>query len=161
MRNLAAKIQILDKQINSFGGIFYVISQFRSSGQAALIDKTLGVKGINTKFSYSNVVENLTSVFLSGGEPPVHVFLRRARLPAGGAAHTRAGQAVNSVRQLRLSLHPDQRLGEQLMPAPLKKPVSEAAHPNLASTEGTSARPYATRRRLQGVFAEIWEYEIC
>ena len=68
VRNMAAKIQILDKQINSFGGIFYIISQFRSSGQAALIDKTLGVKGINTKFSYSNVVENLTSVFLSGGE---------------------------------------------------------------------------------------------
>lgn len=65
---MAAKIQILDKQINSFGGIFYVISQFRSSGQAALIDKTLGVKGINTKFSYSNVVENLTSIFVSGGE---------------------------------------------------------------------------------------------
>ena len=65
---MAAKIQILDKQINSFGGIFYVISQFRSSGQAALIDKTLGVKGISTKFSYSNVVENLTSIFVSGGE---------------------------------------------------------------------------------------------
>ena len=65
---MAAKIQIFDKQVNSFGGIFYIISQFRSSGQAALIDKTLGVKGINTKFSYSNVVENLTSVFLSGGE---------------------------------------------------------------------------------------------
>ena len=65
---MAAKIQILDKQINSFGGIFYIISQFRSSGQAALIDKTLGVKGINTKLSYSNVVENLTSIFVSGGE---------------------------------------------------------------------------------------------
>ena len=47
------------------------------------------------------------------GEPLVHVFLRRARLPACGAAHARAGQAVHPVRLLRLSLHPDQRLGEQ------------------------------------------------
>ena len=36
---MSAKVQILDKQINSFGGIFYVISQFRSSSQAALIDR--------------------------------------------------------------------------------------------------------------------------
>ena len=74
------KIQLLDKQINSFGGIFFVISQFRSSGQAALIDKTLGVKGINTKFSYSNVVENLASVFVSGGEvlEDVNIFRQKA-----------------------------------------------------------------------------------
>jgi hypothetical protein len=66
VRNTAAKIQILDKQINSFDGIFYVISQFRSTGQTNLIDKTLGVKGISKKFSFPNVVENLTSVFVSG-----------------------------------------------------------------------------------------------
>ncbi len=45
------------------------------------------------------------------GEPPVHGLLRRARLPACGAAHARAGQAVHPVRQLHLSLHPNQRLG--------------------------------------------------
>ena len=33
-----------------------------------MIDKTLGIKGINTRYSYSNVIENLTSVFVSGGE---------------------------------------------------------------------------------------------
>ena len=65
---MSAKVQILDKRINSFGGIFYVFSQFRSSGQAALIDKSLGAKGINTKYSYSDVVGNLASVFVSGGE---------------------------------------------------------------------------------------------
>jgi hypothetical protein len=36
---MAAKIQILDKQINSSGGLFYVISQFRSSSQASPITK--------------------------------------------------------------------------------------------------------------------------
>ena len=99
VRNTAAKIQILDKQINSFGGIFYVISQFCSSGQAALIDKTLGVKGINTKFAYSDVVENLMSVFVSGGEvlEDVNFFRKEAfkanpdyrKLPSLGKAHRR------------------------------------------------------------------------
>ena len=33
-----------------------------------MVDNTLGSKGINTRYSYSNVTENLTSVFVSGGE---------------------------------------------------------------------------------------------
>ena len=65
---MAAKIQIINDRINSFGGIFFIIDQFRSSGLAALVDKILGIKGINTRYSYSNVIENLTSVFVSGGE---------------------------------------------------------------------------------------------
>ena len=68
VRNMTAKIQIKNDRINSFGGIFFIIDQFRSSGLAALVDKILGIKGINTRYSYSNVIENLTSVFVSGGE---------------------------------------------------------------------------------------------
>ena len=68
VRNMAAKIQIKNDRINSFGGIFFIIDQFRSSGLAAVADNTLGAKGINTRYSYSNVIENLTSVFASGGE---------------------------------------------------------------------------------------------
>ena len=33
-----------------------------------MADNTLGAKGINMRYSYSNVIENLTSVFVSGGE---------------------------------------------------------------------------------------------
>ena len=68
VRNMAAKIQIKNDRINSFGGIFFIIDHFRSSGLAALVDKTMGIKGINTRYSYSNVIVNLTSVFVSGGE---------------------------------------------------------------------------------------------
>ena len=68
VRNMAAIIQIKNDRINSFGGIFFIIDQFRSSGLAALVDKILGINGINTRYSYSNVIENLTSVFVSGGE---------------------------------------------------------------------------------------------
>ena len=65
---MAANVQIKNDRINSFGGISFIIDQCRSSGHAALVDKTLGIKEINTRYSYSNVIENLTSVFVSGGE---------------------------------------------------------------------------------------------
>ena len=41
--NMAAKILIKNERINSFGGIFFIIDQFRSSGLAALVVKTLGI----------------------------------------------------------------------------------------------------------------------
>ena len=65
---MSAKVQILDKRINSFGGIFYAIDQYRSSGLAALIDNMLNTKGINTKYSHSDVIGNLMTVLVSGGE---------------------------------------------------------------------------------------------
>ncbi len=65
---MTAKIQIKNDRINSFGGIFFAIDQFRASGLAQLIDNVLGVKGLNSKYKYSNIVENLTSVYMSGGE---------------------------------------------------------------------------------------------
>ena len=65
---MTAKIQIKNDRINSFGGFFFIIDQFRSSGLAALVDKILVIKWITTRYSYSNVIENLTSVFVSGGE---------------------------------------------------------------------------------------------
>ena len=42
---MAAKIQIKSDRINSLGGFFFIIDHFRSSGLAALVDKTLGIKG--------------------------------------------------------------------------------------------------------------------
>lgn len=42
---MGAKVLILDKRINSFGGIFFAIDQYRASGFASLSDKTLGTKG--------------------------------------------------------------------------------------------------------------------
>ncbi len=65
---MAAKIQIKNDGIHSFGGLFFIIDQFRASGLAQLVDNTLDVNGLNSKYKYSNIVENLTSVYMSGGE---------------------------------------------------------------------------------------------
>ena len=78
-------------RINSFGGIFFIIDQFRSSGLAALVDKILGIKGINTRYSYSNVIENLTSVFVSGAEVLAPKTLRKEIARIGKTVWKRNG----------------------------------------------------------------------
>ena len=65
---MAAKIQIKNDTLNSFGGIFFAIDQFRASHLAELINNTLGSKRLNARFKYSDTLKNLASVFLSGGE---------------------------------------------------------------------------------------------
>lgn len=42
---MAAKIQIKNDRINSIGGFFFIINQFRSSELAALVNKTMGFHG--------------------------------------------------------------------------------------------------------------------
>jgi hypothetical protein len=65
---MAAKIQIKNDTINSFGGIFFGIDQFRASRLAKLVNNTLGSKGLNARFKFSDTLENMASIFLSGGE---------------------------------------------------------------------------------------------
>ncbi len=65
---MAAKIQLNFGKIGTFGGIFSTIDAFRKAGLSNLIDNTLGNKGINTKYAYSHIVENLMSTYLCGGE---------------------------------------------------------------------------------------------
>ena len=65
---MTAKIQIKNDTINSFGGIFFAIDQFRASRLAKLVNNTLGSKGLNARFKFSDTLENMASIFLSGGE---------------------------------------------------------------------------------------------
>ena len=77
---MAAKVQIKDDRINSFGGIFFVLDQFRASRLARMIDNTLGDKGLNARFKFSDTIGNLASIFLSGGEvlEDVNLFRQEA-----------------------------------------------------------------------------------
>ena len=65
---MVAKVQIKNDRVSSFGGIFFAIDQFRASGLAQLVNKTLGNKGLNAKYKYSDIIEGLVSIYLSGGE---------------------------------------------------------------------------------------------
>ena len=68
MTNMTAKVQIKNDRINCFGGIFFAIDQFRASRLAKLVNNTLGSKGLNARFKFSDILENMASIFLSGGE---------------------------------------------------------------------------------------------
>ena len=65
---MTAKVQIKNDRINCFGGIFFAIDQFRASRLAKLVNNTLGSKGLNARFKFSDILENMASIFLSGGE---------------------------------------------------------------------------------------------
>ncbi len=66
--DVAAKIQLNFRKIGTFGWIFSTIDAFRKERHSNLIDNTLGDKWINTKYTYSYIVENLMSTHLCGGE---------------------------------------------------------------------------------------------
>lgn len=64
---MGAKIQIKNDSIHNFGGFFFCIDHFRKAGLADVIDNTLGIRGIFATYSYSEIVETLMSIYLTGG----------------------------------------------------------------------------------------------
>ncbi|MBP5535366.1 MAG: hypothetical protein J6X62_01095 [Bacteroidales bacterium] len=64
---MGAKVQIKNDSINNFGGFYFCIDHFRRSGLADIIDNTLVIRGILAQYSYSEIVETLMSIYLTGG----------------------------------------------------------------------------------------------
>ena len=63
-----AKIEKSKQKINPFGGINFVISEIKKSGILELVDNQLGKRASQAKYSYSDLMLNLWSVFLCGGD---------------------------------------------------------------------------------------------
>lgn len=62
------KIQKLATTISPFAGISFVNHSFNQIGLTQLIDKELGSRVKTVGYSYSDIIRNLTNVFLSGGD---------------------------------------------------------------------------------------------
>ncbi|MBE9481067.1 MAG: IS1380 family transposase [Bacteroidetes bacterium] len=62
------KIQKIDKTISPFAGISFVNDYFEKTGLSQLIDKELGSRVKLFGYQYSDIIKNLTNVFLSGGD---------------------------------------------------------------------------------------------
>ena len=62
------KIQKIDKTISPFAGISFVNNYFEKAELGQLIDRELGDRVSLYGYQYSDIIKNLTNVFLSGGD---------------------------------------------------------------------------------------------
>ena len=62
------KIQKYVNSVSPFSGISFVNESFNKVGLSQLIDSELGKRVKYTGYSYSEIIRNLTNVFLSGGD---------------------------------------------------------------------------------------------
>lgn len=62
------KVQKLKTSVNPFSGISFVNHSFNKSGLSELIDTELGRRVKTVGYSYSDIIRNITNVFLSGGD---------------------------------------------------------------------------------------------
>jgi len=62
------KVQNFKKTINPFSGISFVNNEFNKIGLSELIDKELGMRVKTIGYQYSEIIRNLTNVYLSGGD---------------------------------------------------------------------------------------------
>lgn len=65
---MAIKVQKFSDTVNPFSGISFVNDNFNKIGMSQLIDNELGSRVGLFGFKYSDILRNLTNVFLSGGD---------------------------------------------------------------------------------------------
>jgi len=64
---MAAKIQLKNGKIGTFGGIFSALDYFNQIGLSQLIDNTLDIRDIQAKYAHSDIVKTMLSIYLCGG----------------------------------------------------------------------------------------------
>ena len=62
------KVQKLSDSVSPFAGISFVNALFNQSGLSKLIDTELGMRVQTTGYQYSEIIRNLSNVFISGGD---------------------------------------------------------------------------------------------
>src|SRR5699024_1637961 len=62
------KVQNYKKSVSPFSGISFANASFNKIGLSKLIDSELGKRVKYAGYSYSDIIRNLSNVFLSGGD---------------------------------------------------------------------------------------------
>jgi len=62
------KVQNLIEEVSPFAGVSFVNELFNRVGLSSLIDKELGIRSKLVGYQYSEIIRNLSNVFLSGGD---------------------------------------------------------------------------------------------
>ena len=64
---MSAKIQIKSDLVGTFGGIFLMLDHFNKVGLDKLVDKLLGNRRFNAKYSYSDISKTLLATYATNG----------------------------------------------------------------------------------------------
>jgi len=72
------KIQKLSGTVSPLAGIYFVNNIFNTSGLSALIDSELGIRSTRVGYKYSEIIRNMSNIFLSGGDhiEDINTFLK-------------------------------------------------------------------------------------
>jgi len=101
------------EKITPFGGLNFCVAQFKKSGLAELIDRHLGRRVQTSGFSYSEIMTNLMTVFLAGGDCAEDLS-EHLRGPAGPIKGLRLCSADTLLRAVKeLSGEPIERVHPQ------------------------------------------------
>ncbi len=65
---MSIKIQKLNGSVSPFAGISFVNELFNQSGLSKLIDTELGMRVQTVGYQYSEIIRNLSNIFISGGD---------------------------------------------------------------------------------------------
>lgn len=65
---MAIKVQKLKGSVSPFAGISFVNALFNQSGLSKLIDTELGIRVQTVGYQYSEIIRNLSNIFISGGD---------------------------------------------------------------------------------------------
>jgi len=62
------KVQKLKSKVSPFGGISFINDAFNKVGLTQLIDNELGTRASTIGYKYSDIIRNMSNVYLSGGD---------------------------------------------------------------------------------------------
>ena len=98
-----SKIAIKYDNIVPYGGIFYVLDEFKHTGLGRLVDSCLGVRCANYGYQYSDIMLALFCVYLCGGDhiEDITTILNKYLSTAPNARISSSDTIARGLKELR------------------------------------------------------------
>ena len=98
-----SKIAIKYDNIVPYGGIFYVMDEFKHTGLGRLVDSCLGVRCANYGYQYSDIMLALFCVYLCGGDhiEDITTILNKYLSTAPNARISSSDTIARGLKELR------------------------------------------------------------
>ncbi len=98
-----AKVAIKYENIVPFGGIFYVMEEFKRTGLAMLVDSRLNIRCSSYGYQYSDIMLALFCVYLCGGDhlEDITIILNKCLRTAPMAKIPSSDTIARGLKELR------------------------------------------------------------